>query len=337
MSEKNNMRLTSSEIAVVWSTYQNNSFSICILKYFLANVDDHEIKSVLQFALEVSSKNLEYSKNILNEDNQPLPIGFTDADVSPNAPRLFSDSFYLYYLKNMSKVGLSVYGVALATSAHSDVRAFLSQAIQTSTDLYNKTAETLLSKGLFVRPPYVTTPDHVDFVDEKSYLGGILNLTNKNRPLNVIEITHIEANVETNSLGKALMTGLAQVAKSKKVRTYCLKGKEIATKHVQVFSTMLTENDLPSPMPWDLEVTASTVTPFSDKLIMFHTSLIIASSISNYATASAASLRTDIATSYIRLTTETAQFAKNGVDIMIKNAWLEQPPQIPDHKRLAKG
>ncbi|WP_078408858.1 DUF3231 family protein [Priestia abyssalis] len=331
-----NSRLTSSEIAVIWSSYQNNSFAICILKYFLANVEDHEIKSVLQFALDISVKNFNYSKEILKNDNQPLPIGFTDEDVSPNAPRLFSDSFYLYYLKNMSKVGLSIYGVALATSAHSDVRAFLNQAIQSSIDLYNKTAETLLSKGLFVRPPYVTTPNHVDFVEKKSYLGGILNLTHNNRPLNVIEITHIEANVETNSLGKALLGGFAQVAKSKKVRNYCLEGKEIATKHVQVFTTLLTDDDLPSPMPWDLEVTDSTVSPFSDKLIMFHTSLIIASSISNYATASAASLRTDIATSYVRLTTEVSQFAKNGVDIMIKKAWLEQPPQIPDHKRLAK-
>ncbi|WP_226670660.1 DUF3231 family protein [Metabacillus litoralis] len=337
MREESNLRLTSSEISVVWSTYQNNSFSICILKYFLSNVDDSEIKSILQFALDISIENFNFSKKILHNDNQPMPIGFTDEDVSPHAPRLYSDSFYLYYIKNMSKVGLSIYGVALATSAHSDVRAFLSQAIQTSTELYNKTAETLLSKGLFVRPPYVTTSNHVDFVDEKSYLGGILNLTNKNRPLNVIEITHIEANVETNSLGKALMAGLAQVAKSKKVRNYCLKGKEIATKHVQVFTTMLTDDDLPSPMPWDLEVTDSTVPPFSDKLIMFHTSLIIASSISNYATASAASLRTDIATSYVRLTTEVAQFARSGVEIMIKNAWLEQPPQIPDHKGLAKG
>lgn len=336
MREEKNLRLTSSEIAVVWSSYQNNSFSICILKYFLANANDPEIKSILQFALDISIKNFNFCKEILHNDNQPMPIGFTDEDVSPNAPRLFSDSFYLYYIKNMSKVGLSIYGVALATSAHSDVRSFLSQAIQTSTDLYNKTAETLLAKGLFIRPPYVTTPDSVDFVDEKSYLGGILNLANNNRPLNVIEITHIGANVETNSLGKALMAGFAQVAKSKKVRNYCSKGKEIATKHVQVFTTMLTEDDLPSPMPWDLEVTDSTVAPFSDKLIMFHTSLIIASSISNYATASAASLRTDIATSYVRLTAESAQFAKSGLDIMIKNSWLEQPPQVPNHKKLAK-
>ncbi|MDC3424587.1 DUF3231 family protein [Aquibacillus sp. 3ASR75-11] len=337
MRQEKNLRLTSSEISVVWSSYQNNSFSICILKYFLANVDDPEIKSVLQLALNISVQNFNFSKEILQNDNQPLPIGFTDEDVSPNAPRLFSDSFYLYYLKNMSKVGLSVYGVALATAAHADVRQFLSQAIQTSTELYNKTAEALLSKGLFVRPPYVTTPDHVDFVDKKSYLGGMLNLNNNNRPLNVIEITHIEANVEANSIGKALMAGLAQVAKSKKVRNYCTEGKEIAVKHVQVFTTMLTDDDLPSPMPWDLEVTDSTVSPFSDKLIMFHTTLLIASSISNYATASAASLRTDIATSYVRLTTEVAQFAKNGADIMIKNAWLEQPPQIPNHKGLAKG
>ncbi|OIJ15204.1 hypothetical protein BKP35_04985 [Anaerobacillus arseniciselenatis] len=335
MLDKKNLRLTSSEIAVVWSSYQNNSFSICILKYFLGNVDDPEIKSVLQFALDISVQNFNLSKDILQNDNQPLPIGFTDEDVRPDAPRLFSDSSYLYYIKNMSKVGLSVYGVALATSAHTDVRKFLSQAIQTSTELYNKTAEVLLSKGLFVRSPYVTTSDHVDTVDKKSYLEGVLNLNN-NRPLNVVEITHIEANVETNSVGRALMTGFAQVAKSKKVRNYCLKGKEIANKHVQVFTTLLTDDDITSPMPWDLEVTDSTVSPFSDKLIMFHSSLIIASSISNYATATAASLRTDIQASYVRLTTEVAQFAKDGLDIMIKNAWLEQPPQIPNHKGLAK-
>lgn len=337
MGEEKNIRLTSSELSVTWSSYQNNSFAICIMKYFLANVEDPEIKSLLQFTLDISVENLKFSQEILENDDQPLPIGFTDEDVIPNAPRLFSDSFYLYYLKNMSKVGLSVYGVALATAAHAQVRQFLSKAIQTSTELYNKTAEILLSKGLFVRPPYVTTSDQVDFVDKKNYLGGLLNINNNNRPLNVVEITHIEANVETNALGIALMSGLAQTATSKEVRNFCTKGKEISKKHVQIFSAMLMDDDIPSPMPWDLQVTDSTVSPFSDKLIMFHTTLIIASSISNYATASAASLRSDIATSYIRLTTEVGQFAKDGVDIMIKNAWLEQPPQIPDHKGLAKG
>ncbi|AVQ98164.1 hypothetical protein OBCHQ24_03675 [Oceanobacillus iheyensis] len=334
MQGEQNSRLTSSEISVIWSAYQNSSFSVCVMKYFLANVDDSDVKSVLKFSLDISQKNYEMSKEILKKANQPVPVGFTDEDVSPSAPRLFSDAYYLYYLKNMAKVGLSVYGVALAAAAKSDVRQFFSQAIQTSTELYNMTADILLLKGLFIRPPYVSTPDTVDFVDTKKYLGGILNFNN--RPLNVVEITHVEANTDANSVGKVLLEGLAQVAKSKKVSDYCTRGSEIAKKHMKVFQDILTNDDVPTPSAWDVEVTDSTVSPFSDKLIMFHTTLLIGSSISNYATASAASLRKDIAASYVRLTTESAQFAKDGMDIMIKNEWMEQPPQVPDHKGLAK-
>lgn len=334
----NDTRLTSAEISVVWSSYINNSFSICVMKYFLENVKDPDAKSVLQFALKLAEKSMKTSYQFLKEDNQPIPVGFTEDDVSPTAPRLFSDSFYLYYLKNMAKVGLSVYGVALATAAKKDVRKFLSQAIQDSTELYNRTAEILLEKGLYVRAPYVTTTNEaVDYVDKKSYLGGILNLNNNNRPLNVIEITHLQANIESNAVGNGLMTGFAQVANSKEVSDYCKRGKEIAKKHVKVFSEILTSDDIPSPMPWDVEVTDATIGPFSDKLIMFHASLITSSSISNYATAAAASLRSDIATSYIRLSTESAQFAKDGANLMIKHEWLEQPPQIPDRKNLSKG
>ncbi|MDG5789257.1 DUF3231 family protein [Evansella sp. AB-P1] len=336
MPEMKDIRLTASELAVVWSSYQNNSMSICVLNQFLQHVEDQDIKEILKLALTISEQSLQKSITILKNDGQPLPVGFMGEDVSGNAPRLYSDAFYLYYLKNMAKVGLSVYGVALATSAQGHVRDFLSKAIQDSLDLYNKTADVLLSKGLFIRPPYVSTSNNVDFIDDKSYLGGILNLGNNNRPLNVVEITHIGSNVEANAIGSALLTGFAQVAQSKKVREYCTTGKEIAKKHIRVFSKMLTDDDIPSPMPWDLQVTDSTEYTFSDKLIMFHSALIISSSISNYATASAVSLRSDIIANYVRLSAESAQFGKDGADIMVKNKWIEQPPQIPNHKKLAK-
>ncbi|WP_186577891.1 DUF3231 family protein [Aquibacillus kalidii] len=335
MEEK--VRLTSSEISVMWSSYQNNSFSICTLNHFLANVDDPNIRSVLQYSYEISEENLQKTRKILMKDNQPIPIGFTKDDVNQSAPRLYSDAFYLYYLKNMAKVGISVYGIALTTTARSDVRSMLSEAIKTSTELYNRTTDVLVEKGLFIRSPFVTTPDHVDFIEKKDYLGSPFNLINNNRPLNVVEITHIEANIEANIVGKVLLSGLSHVAKTKQVSQYCNRGKEIANKHVNVFTDMLANDELPTPMPWDIEVTDSTTSPFSDKLIMFHTTLMIASSISNYATSAAASLRTDISASYIRLSGETALYSKDGINIMIKNHWLEQPPQIPDHKRLGKN
>ncbi|MDT8862090.1 DUF3231 family protein [Alkalihalobacillus sp. MEB130] len=333
MIEEHPTKLTSSEIAALWSSFQNNSMAICVFKYFLENVEDQEIKAIVEYALHISEENLTLSEQILHDDQQPIPIGFKDEDVNPNAPRLYSDAFYLYYIKNMAKVGLSIYGVALATSAKSSVREFLSNAIKLSTNLYNKTSDVLLSKGLYVRPPYVSTTKEIDFIDQKNYKGGLLNINR--RPINVIEITHVYANIETNVIGQVLLIGLSQVAKSKKVRQYCTKGKEIATKHVKLFSTILTDDDIPVPMPSDLNVSNSQIAPFSDKLIMFHTALLIQSSTSNYATAAAASLRTDITTTYVRLATEVSSYANDGINIMIDNSWIEEPPQIVNKKNVS--
>jgi len=52
-------------------------------------------------------------------------------------------------------------------------------------------------------------------------------------------------------------------------------------------------------------------------------SALVASGISNYATASAASLKMDIATTYTRIPAEIAQYAMDGTKLMIDNGWLE--------------
>ncbi|WP_245805873.1 DUF3231 family protein [Bacillus alkalicellulosilyticus] len=176
----------------------------------------------------------------------------------------------------------------------------------------------------------MSTPDEVDFIEKKNYKGGLLSLNP--RRINVVEITHVYANVETNLIGQVLLTGLDQVAKFKEVRKYCNRGLEIATKHVSLFSKILTDDAIPVPMPSDLVVSNSTVSPFSDKLIMFHTSLLIQSSTSNYATAAAASLRTDIAATYASATAEVTSYANDRINIMIDNSWLEEPPQIINPK-----
>lgn len=334
MDTKPQVRLAASEIATLWTSCLNNSLSICMLKFQLTHVDDKEIQEVLEFALAVAENSLVTSRELLKADGQTIPVGFTEADMNLSAPRLYSDAFYLYYLKNMSKVGISIYGVAMATSAHARVREFLSEAISSTTKLYNLTADTLLRKWLFIRTPYITTPDHIEYIEEKGYMRGLL--TFHKRPLNVIEITHIQANIETNVVGQGLLAGLAQVAETKSVREYCYRGKEIAKKHVQIFNKLLIDDDLPAATPWDVEVSASTTAPVSDKIILFLSTLLNASGISNYATASAASLRTDVATAYIRLSAEVAEFSKDGANLLIEHGWLEQPPQAIDRKQLSQ-
>lgn len=333
MESEHNTKLTSSEIGSLWSTYINNTMSVCVLQYFIKNVNDPDIKSVLEYALDSSEKIVSKITEILKEENLFLPVGFTDKDVNLAAPRLYSDYFYLYYLKQMSKIGSSIYGVALATLARSDIRDLFTEWIASSVTLYNKTADVLLTKGIFIRTPIVFIKNKADIVKKQNYLGSIFSGP---RPLNVIEITHLCANLEANRIGQTLLTGFAQVAKSKQVAEFMMKGKEISKKQVQIFSKTLIEEDVPAPIEWDMDISASTTPPFSDKLMMFHIGVLAASGLSNLATAAAASFRKDIAADYIRLSAEIGQYNLEGAEIMIDNGWLEQPPQMLDRKHLGQ-
>lgn len=88
----------------------------------------------------------------------------------------------------------------------------------------------------------------------------------------------------------------------------------------------LVDEGIQSPNSSDIGITDSTVRTFSDKLMMFHISLLSASGVGNYALAGGASQRSDLLLNYERLSMEIAQYAKDGADLMIENNWIEQPP-----------
>jgi hypothetical protein len=92
---QHNTRLTSPEVASLWTQYIDDSMNICIKKHVLERVEDAEIRSVYEFAIGLSQKHIEKIKELLGQEKYPIPIGFTHEDVYSNAPRLFSDSFFV--------------------------------------------------------------------------------------------------------------------------------------------------------------------------------------------------------------------------------------------------
>ncbi|CAM3404006.1 DUF3231 family protein [Marinicrinis lubricantis] len=327
-----NVRLTSAEIANLWGAYLGNSMSSLVLAYF--HREDQEIKKVVEYALSLSKKHVEMIKGIFLHEKFPIPFGFNDNDVNLNAPRLYSDTFFLNYLHQTTKSGFSLYTIALPNIARSDVRDFISECIMSTTELYNKVAEVSLSKGIYIRPPYISVSHGAEYVESpKTFFSGF---SRDVRPLNALEITHLYSNMQTNALGKGLIMGFAQVARSEEVRKFFNRGKQIATKHMEVFSSTLRIEDLPSPMSWDHDVTDSTEPPFSDKLMMFHISGINSLGINNYGAAMSGSQRHDLHVMYSRLLAEIGIFAEAGSKIMIRNQWLEQTPLAPDRKQLVK-
>ncbi|HWO75183.1 MAG TPA: DUF3231 family protein [Bacillus sp. (in: firmicutes)] len=327
------IKLTAAEISQLWSAYMNDSASICQLTYFLEKAEDQEIRTVIEQALRLAQSHIDKLTEIMNKENFPIPYGFKlEEDVDVTAPRLFSDCYVLTYLSQMGKIGLSAYSLGVSLADRSDVYSYFAECLKESTDLHRQANEVLLPKGLYIRSPYLEIPENIDFVKKQSFLSGYFD----KRTLTALEITNLFANFERNALGNATLIGYSQVAKSDEVRKYFKRGKEIAKKHCHIFGTILRNEDLPAPTTWDTEVSDSTAYTFSDKLMMFYTTALISLSIGYYGASVAGSPRRDIGTKYADLTRDILLYAEDGVNIMIKNGWLEEPPRALDRDELAK-
>jgi hypothetical protein len=334
MQSENNIKLTAAEISGLWSAYMSDSLSICVLKYFLEKAEDPEIRSVVEYALELAQTHIVKLTAIFNGEGFPIPYGFKeDEDVDITAPKLFSDAYFIYYLKQWSSIGLDAYSLSLAIATRSDVFGYFSQCMEDSKKLLEKANNVLLSKGLYIKAPYVTTPKKVHFVEKQSFLTGWFG---ERRSLTTIEVSNLYGNLQRNVLAMTTFIGFSQVAKSKDLASLLLRGKEIASKHIDIYSTVLKENDLPASMSWDNQVLDSTVSPFSDKLILFHVNSLAIGAIGYYGTSLASSSRRDLSAHYMRILVEVLKYTEDAAELLIENGWMEQPPIVVDHDKLAK-
>lgn len=131
------------------------------------------------------------------------------------------------------------------------------------------------------------------------------------------------------------MHGFSQVAKSKQVRDYFIRGRDIAHKHVEIFGSVLSDDFLPSASAWDTLSTESTIAPFSDKMMMLNIVSLNAIGIGHYGRSLGTSSRRDLGAHFTRLTSEVTLFLEDGANILIENRWMEQVPQGPDRDQLA--
>ncbi|MDF0728212.1 DUF3231 family protein [Cytobacillus sp. S13-E01] len=333
METSHETKLCSTEITSLWTQYMSDSMSICVISYMLEKVENSDIRSILEFAIDLSKKHVKAIKSFFDKENYPIPYGFTEEDVNIKAPRLFSDTFLLKYLHIMAAHGLTGYAVSLTTAIRADLREYYTRCNNEAMKLYNITLDLMLAKGVYTRPPYLYPPEQAQYVQKQNFLTGWFG---NRRPLNGIEISNITFNMNKTVMGKALLLGFSQVAKHKEVREYLMRGNQVSSKHVEVFSSILHEDNLPCPPTFESEVTNATVSPFSDKLIMFHTALLTQASVAFYGAAMAVSMRRDLGAQYTRLLAEMEQYGEDGGNIMINNSWMEQPPTADDRVALAE-
>ncbi len=334
MEQEHTSGLTTSEISQLWGAYNNDSALLCQLRQFEQASEDREIKAILLHACELSDAHLKTLKEIFSNYKFPIPRGFNiEEDVDLSAPKLFPDSFNLYYICHMSRIALQTYSLSLSYSVRPDIYSYFYECVTESAELLRRANELLLNKGIYVRPPQIPVPKQIDFIKKESFLTGFLG---KRRTLTSVEINQLFANFERNAFGTSALMGFNQVAQAKEIKEFISRGKGISKKHEKIFQSVLEESDLPAPLSWTMLPTDSTSFTFSDKLILFYIVALISLSIGYYGQALAASPRRDLGVHYERLIQELLLYAEDGTEIMIQNGWLEQPPKSPDRDQLSK-
>lgn len=164
--------LTASEISQIWGSYMNASLTSTVLSYFLEKVEDEDINSVLKQAYTLSQSDLEKLSHIFEQENKPIPIGFTNEDVNLDAPRLYTDNYFLQYAYQMGMLGMTSCSMALSMSTREDIYQFFSGSLRKFNELHEKAMAVSKTKGVYSSPPSIPTPDEADFVKKQSFLTG---------------------------------------------------------------------------------------------------------------------------------------------------------------------
>lgn len=292
MDNKKAAKLTTGELAHCWEQLMNNSMSNVILEYLTITSELEEVKSLCNEAGSISKSAVQFFESVLRSENYPIPKGFNiKDDLNPNAPKMYTDVFILFYLNNMSKIGMSLTSMALTDSVRGDIRNFFHKQLKNISSLFERTTTILLEMGVFVRPPSITSTHETNPIADKGFLG---NFFNDKRELTAREANELHKNVFMNYIGKNLLIGFIQSTSNQQLMSLLQHGKELSLNIIDKLGDILVQNDLPISMTWDTNVLDGKTSPFSDKLISYLLDQLNRDGIASYGYSAAVSIRKDL-------------------------------------------
>ncbi|SFE34182.1 Protein of unknown function [Lentibacillus persicus] len=336
MTTSDHLSISGAELGTLWMAYQNKTMNMRFLEYYIEKAENPEAKDILESYYNKESEHVETLIKIFQDEGAVLPVGFTEKDVTPGAPRLYDEMFDTMHLRMITAINMGLFTVHLSMAYREDIRELYQRFTADAQEAYDQTTGFLLKHSAIPRPPYVTMPKEVEFAKNKQYMSGFNLLTHK-RPLNSVEIAHLYQPIEANTIGMTLMTGFAQAANNKDAAKVFFDGKELAKQIVTKLSDVLRQSDIHTPSMWAGTATDSTNAPFSDKLMMYQTSVFSSFGLTSNAIGSSFSLRSDLPLKMAKIVQDIFTFSKNSGQVMIKNGWMEEPPQAQDRRRLSKG
>lgn len=331
--DKNNLKLTSSEIGSLWAEYINGTMTDVVNRYMVSIIEDESIKAVFEDAINIFDNHKKQIVAFMENERFPVPVGFTESDLNKGTERLFSDIFCLNYLHIMTLHGLIGHSTALSVSVRKDLRNFFDACDNDGKRMYHQTIELLLEKGNFQRDPLFYPTKTPEFISNNDFTNGIFG---KERPLAATEIISISFNLKKSIMAKTLSIAFGQVTQTKEVREFLEDSQKTADSEIKSFTKTMQVDNLPVQKSLETEVTVSSTAPFSDKLMMYHIGFLFQAAQIYHGTGLASAMRTDLIATYESTIFKNLMITKKWFKIMVQHNWLEQPPLAPNREEITE-
>lgn len=317
--------LTANEISNAWSAFMKNSMEIKFFAYFAETTEDPEISAMVVKMLNHRKRGTRYLEVIFQTENFAVPLGFTDEDVSINAPKVFSDSFILSFCYDIVLFSISVFSSALLDCVRTDIREYFEQSLEENIKVRKEIIELQKSKGIYLSFPKVTIDNEVDLEQEMSFLNSIFGDT---RPINVSEIANLSRIINRAQFSKMVFVTFEKISTLEHLSKHFSKGKDEIQRVLDVLTLVLDKENIPISSSSDYQILDIKFPPFSNKLMLFFVNMCLGIFCFNMLTLAATScLRPDLILKISKITHDLKFYYMEGVKLYIKEGWLERPPQ----------
>ncbi|AGK55588.1 DUF3231 family protein [Bacillus sp. 1NLA3E] len=93
------------------------------MAHFSETCTDPEIKTIIEETIRIAKNHMSTVEQLFLQEGIVVPEEFkVEKHVIPNAPKLFSDLFYITYVLEMCKFGVGSHTAGFTASAWKDVR-----------------------------------------------------------------------------------------------------------------------------------------------------------------------------------------------------------------------
>src|SRR5699024_11482526 len=109
----NKPAITSSELGILWITYQEKTMVIQMMEYFIAKSDDDKSNKIMVDLYKKLNNNEEKEKEIFEDEGAVIPLGYTRKDVNTEAPKLYNNGYDILFVLLLKQISMELHTLKL--------------------------------------------------------------------------------------------------------------------------------------------------------------------------------------------------------------------------------